>query len=67
LIIISGFNCTRNSSCIGHGLHWNCLPKHVIEGKTGGRIEVTEDEEGELSSYWMILRKEDNDNVKIKQ
>jgi hypothetical protein len=42
------------------------LPKHVIEGKIGERIEVKEDEEGELSSYWMILRKEDNDNLKRK-
>jgi len=48
-------------------LYWNCHPKHVIEGKTGGGIVVTEDEEGELSTYWMILGKEDNDNLKRKQ
>jgi hypothetical protein len=45
-------------------LHWNCPTKHVIEGKIVRRIEVTEDEEGELSSYWMILRKEDNGNLR---
>jgi hypothetical protein len=26
---------------IGHILHRNCLLKHVIEGKLGGRIEIT--------------------------
>jgi hypothetical protein len=41
--------------------------KHGVEGKIEGRIEVTENEEGELSSYWMILRKEDNDNLKKKR
>jgi len=31
----------RKANWIGHILHWNCLLKHVIEGKTEGRIEVT--------------------------
>jgi hypothetical protein len=48
-------------------LQWNCDPKHVIEVKLGGRIVVTEDEEGELSSYWIIIGKEDYDNLKRKQ
>jgi hypothetical protein len=30
----------------------NCLLKHVIEGKKG-----REDEEEDVSSYWMTLRK----------
>jgi hypothetical protein len=38
-------------------LRRNCLLKHVIEGKIEGRIKVTEDEEEDVSSYWMALRK----------
>jgi hypothetical protein len=32
----------RRTNWIGHILRRNCLLKHVIEGKIGGRIEVTE-------------------------
>jgi len=32
---------TRKANLIGRMLHRNCLLKHVIEGKTKGRIEVT--------------------------
>jgi hypothetical protein len=31
----------RKANWIGHILYRNCLLKHVIEGKTDGRIEVT--------------------------
>jgi hypothetical protein len=31
----------RNANWIGHILRRNCLPKHVIEGKLEGRIEMT--------------------------
>ena len=31
----------RKSSLIGHILYRNCLIKHITEGKTEGRIEVT--------------------------
>jgi hypothetical protein len=31
--------------------------QHGVEGKTVGRIEVTEDEEEGISSYWKTLRK----------
>jgi hypothetical protein len=31
----------RKAVWIGHILLGNCLQKHVIEGKIGGRIEVT--------------------------
>jgi hypothetical protein len=31
----------RKANWIGHILYRNCLLKHVIEGKTEGRIEVT--------------------------
>ena len=32
----------------------NCLLKNAMDGKIGGRI----DDEEEVSSYWMILKKE---------
>jgi hypothetical protein len=32
----------KNTNCIGHILRWNCLLKHVIEGKIERRIEMTE-------------------------
>jgi hypothetical protein len=31
----------RKVNWIGHILRRNCLLKHVIEGKIGGRIDVT--------------------------
>jgi len=31
--------------------------QHGVEGKAVGSIEVTEDEEEDISSYWMTLRK----------
>ena len=31
----------RKDDWTGHILRRNCLLKHVIEGKTGGRIKVT--------------------------
>jgi hypothetical protein len=37
----------------GHVLYKDCLLKHVIEEKIGGRI----DKEEEVSSYWIALRK----------
>jgi len=30
----------RNAKCIGQMLRWNCLSRHVIEGKIKGRTEV---------------------------
>jgi hypothetical protein len=35
----------------------DCLIKHVIKGKVEGRIEVREEEEEDVSSYWMCSRK----------
>jgi hypothetical protein len=40
--------------------NWNCLLKHIIEGKVGGRIEVTGDEEKDVSSYWMTVRERED-------
>jgi hypothetical protein len=34
----------------------NCVLKHIIEGKIEGGIEVTEENEEDLSSYWMTLK-----------
>jgi hypothetical protein len=50
----------RKANWIGHILRRNCLLKHVIEGKLEGRIEMREDEEEDVSSYWMTLRKREN-------
>jgi len=47
---------------IGHILRRNCLLQQVIEGKIKGQIEVIEDEEEGVRSYWMTLRTGD-DNV----
>jgi hypothetical protein len=47
----------RMANRIGHILHWNCLLKHVIEGKIEGRIQVMGKEEENVSSYWITLRK----------
>jgi len=39
-------------------LRSNCGPKHVVGGRTEGKIEVRVDEEEDVSSYWMTLRKQ---------
>jgi hypothetical protein len=31
----------KKANWIGHILRWNCLLKHIIEGKAEGRLEVT--------------------------
>jgi hypothetical protein len=50
----------RRADWIGHILRRNCLLKHVIEGKLEGRIEMMEDEEEGVHSYWMTLRKRED-------
>jgi hypothetical protein len=50
----------RGANWIGNILHRNCLLKHVMERKTWGRIEVTEDEQEGVGSYWMIPRKRED-------
>ena len=48
----------RKANWIGHILRRNCLLQRDIEGKIKGGIEVTqEDEEEDIGSYWMTLRK----------
>jgi hypothetical protein len=50
----------RKANWIGHILRRNCLLKHVIEGKIEGKMEVLKDEEEDVSSYWMTLRKRED-------
>jgi hypothetical protein len=48
-------------------LRRTCLLKHVIEGKIAGTIRRREDEEEDLSSYDIILKKRENPvNSKLK-
>jgi hypothetical protein len=47
----------RKANWICHILRKNCLLRQVIDGKIKGGIEVTEDEEEGVGSYWMTLRK----------
>jgi hypothetical protein len=47
----------RKVNSFGHTLSRNCFLKRIIEGKIEGRIEVREDEEEDVCSYWMVLRK----------
>jgi len=44
----------RNAKCIGQMLRWNCLLRHVIEGKIRGRAE------DDVTTYWKTLRKREN-------
>ena len=53
----------RKANLIGHILRRNCLIRHFIEGEIEGRIKLQDDEEKEVSSYWVTLRKiEDTGN-----
>ena len=45
----------RRANWIGHILRRNCLLKQVIEGKIKGEMEVPDDEEEDVRSYWMTL------------
>jgi chorismate mutase len=48
----------RKANWVGHILRRNCLLQQVTEGKIRRGIEVTqEDEEEDVGSYWMTLRK----------
>jgi hypothetical protein len=37
--------------------------KHVIEGKKDGRKKLREDEEEDVCSYWMTLRKKEDTGI----
>jgi len=51
------YNKRRKTKWICYILRRNCLLKHVIEGKVEGRIVGREDEEEDVISYWITLRK----------
>ena len=48
----------RKANWIGHILRRNCLLQRVIEGKIKGGYRS--DEEEDVESYWMTLRKGDD-------
>ena len=58
----------RNANCVGHVFRWNCLLKHVIEGKIEGRIKVTgrrgkrrrqlTDDLKEKTGHWRLTEEE---------
>jgi hypothetical protein len=52
----------RKSDWTGHILRRNCLLKDAPEGKLEGRIRSDKktNEEGDVSSYWMALRKRED-------
>jgi hypothetical protein len=53
----------RKANWIGHILCRNCLLRQVIEEKIKGRIEVTGNEEGDIESHWMTVRKGDDTHI----
>jgi hypothetical protein len=53
----------RKANWIGHILCRNCLLRQVIEGKIKGGIEVTGDEEEDVGSYWITLRKGEDTHI----
>ena len=57
----------RKANWIGHSLHRNYLLKHVIEVKIEGRIEVKTDEEEDVSSYWITLRRREYTGTRKRQ
>ena len=56
----------KKANWIGHILRRNCLVKHVIEGKTEGRIEVMGRRGRRRRRYCMALRKKE-DTVRRKR
>jgi hypothetical protein len=54
-----GDSAVGKANWSGRTLCKNCLLTHVIEVKTEERIEVREDKEEDVSSYWMTLRKQE--------
>jgi len=56
----------EKANCIGHILCENCLLKHVVEGKTGGRIEVM-GREGRRHMKLLYDLKENTEHCKLKE
>jgi hypothetical protein len=49
----------RKANSIGHILRRNCLINNGIEGKLKGKIYVRGRRVGDVSSYWMNLRRQE--------
>jgi hypothetical protein len=47
----------RKTNWVGHILRGNCILEGVIDGKIEQKIQGLEDEEEDVSSYWMTLGK----------
>jgi hypothetical protein len=47
----------RNADWIGQILRRSCLLIHVVEVRLDRRITVGKEDEEDVSSYWMTLRK----------
>jgi hypothetical protein len=56
----------RKVNWIGHILSRNCFPKHVIEGKLEGRIEVTR-RRGRKRKYLLNVLKKKTGCCKLKE
>ena len=50
----------RKANCIGHILRRNCPLQQVIEGKIKNGYKWQEDDEEDVGSYWMTLRKKED-------
>jgi hypothetical protein len=53
----------RTANWIRHILRTNCLLKHATEEKIEDRIKRREDEEEEVSSYWMTLKEREGTRI----
>lgn len=56
----------RKGKWIGHTLWRNCLLKHIIEGKIGGRIEAWRPERRHKQVWSMLMKREDTGSWKRK-
>jgi hypothetical protein len=55
--------CKRKANRIGYILRRTCLLQQVIEGKLTGGYKLQEDEEEDVGSYWMALRKGEDTHI----
>ena len=53
----------RKANWIGHILRRNCLLQRVIEERLKGGKKWQEDEEVDVGSYWMTLKKEEDTHI----
>ena len=61
--VLPTYHSLKKKKCVTfwfHTLCRNCLLKHTIEGKKGGRKQVKEKRARNLISYWIGLRRTEN-------